>query len=571
MSNEMKWVRRNLIALWDGQPYETPEDREANMAECDRILIALHRFQTKGQVAYRRLLGMHGGGGGTSDNGFRDILTKKVQLDIENHYGGNFPQNGYWPEPVPNATPPQLVTEDNPDRAFAYTFCWHAQPEFLIWHRAITAEFERGLQQHDPYFDGCSDPSDRHKDHSALGAPYWAWEGWDGLTLPQTVGNSIYVIKTDKWEKQGYPKGSVFPNPYHRWFSPVSLEGQRVEYFPTTLNSGNTTTRAAAFDDPGSEFSQPWEQITSSKKPSMEYNVYSALLNRNWLKFCTMNADVGGGNLSIENAHNKFHNHVGGITMGGVQGSGKQIDSVGLEYTGTMGQNQSIFDPMFWLHHSNVERQLCSWQKLHITGTAEQYKESVPSEALMKTVLYPWTKPNYLFSGRLSWNTPASKDADATFGDWFDHTTLPYIYDDYLLFNDDAARYKGNPMYGGLTPPSGIPIRNEDEVRMKVYFSIKFYKSGEFALYFTASSTTKRVLVSTISVLSSSEGVCGRCGSRRKCAVGYDVTETFPTVQAAEDAWNKDKSGKLSLTRNDSDIEITDVKVEKWFGDDEKN
>ena len=69
--NSKKWTRRNFIALWDGQPYTTPKERESNMAKCDRIMIALHRFHTDGKVTYRRLLGMHGGGGGTSDDTFR--------------------------------------------------------------------------------------------------------------------------------------------------------------------------------------------------------------------------------------------------------------------------------------------------------------------------------------------------------------------------------------------------------------------------------------------------------------------------------------------------------------------
>ena len=147
---ENKWTRKTLVALFDGQPYCSPSDREKNWAECDRIFIALHRFQTVGKVAYRRLIGMHGGGGGTSDKEFRRILTDKMNNDINEHYGGNFPDDGYWPEPVPNAPFPTLVSASDPDRCFAYTFCWHAEPEFLVWHRPFVCEFERGLQDHDP-------------------------------------------------------------------------------------------------------------------------------------------------------------------------------------------------------------------------------------------------------------------------------------------------------------------------------------------------------------------------------------------------------------------------------------
>ena len=108
-TNEDKWTRRNLVYLFDGQPYCTTEQRTKNLAECDRIFIALHRFQTDGKVAYRRLVGLHGGGGGTSDEGLRKILTEKMTKDIKCHYGCEFPDNGYWPEPVPNAPFPIQV------------------------------------------------------------------------------------------------------------------------------------------------------------------------------------------------------------------------------------------------------------------------------------------------------------------------------------------------------------------------------------------------------------------------------------------------------------------------------
>jgi len=38
--------------------------RDWQTEELDRYMIALHRFQTEGGVAYRRIIAMHGGGGG---------------------------------------------------------------------------------------------------------------------------------------------------------------------------------------------------------------------------------------------------------------------------------------------------------------------------------------------------------------------------------------------------------------------------------------------------------------------------------------------------------------------------
>ena len=554
--NDTRWTRRNLIALWDGQPYSCTEERTVNMAECDRIMIAFYRFQTDGKVAYRRLLGMHGGGGGTSCDIFRKILSEKVDKDILSHsgYGGEYPDGGVWPLPVPNAAPSMKVDKNNPNRCFTYSFCWHAQPEFLLWHRPIMLEFERGLQDHDPKYG--PDDEMRHNSPDAVAAPYWSWEGWGGLTLPQVLSNPIYVLKTDQWRHQGYPKGSIFPNPYHRWFAPVSLECQQKEYFPTTLSDSNTTTRAAAFADFGAEFGYVWEQVSLPHKPSMKDVVQVAIQNPSWLEFCTMKPMVGGAAWSIENAHNKFHNHVGGMTKGGIQGSGAQRLTKDLAkdptyYTGTMAQNQSIFDPIFFLHHSNVERQLYSWQRRFANKGTQLKPESIPSEELMGRVLYPWTKPELLYQGKLSWNTPSSDETDGSFRDWWPHDTLPYKYDDYLDFPEV-------PFYGNIPYP---PSKREDAIRMKIYIEKRCYLGGEYELYFIPKSTCKKELVGAISILSGVGGVCAQCSLGVEGCVAFEVSDTFKTISIAEKAF---ENGELNFTRNDLEIEMKRIELEPW-------
>jgi hypothetical protein len=560
-----KWTRRNLAALWDGQPFTTTTERTANMAECDRIMIALHRFQTEGKKEYRRQIGIHGGGGGTKCKNLRKILTEKVKLDLKAN-DRPFPE-AYWPSPVPNATPPSLIKADNQNRCFAYTFCWHAQPEFLLWHRALTAELERGLQEYDPKYG--SDEKHRHNGPDALACPYWAWEGWDGLSLPQFVANHIYILKTDRWAPD-YPQGSIFPNPFHRWFAPVSIDDQINEIFPPTMSDNNTTTRASAFTDCGTEFCEPWEQVSSPNKPSMREVVHTSIQNPDWLKFCTMNPDVGGGNFSIENAHNKFHNHVGGRTKGGIQGSGVQTiqlrnaqgETSTEDFTGTMGINQSIFDPMWWLHHSNVERQLISWQKRFANEGAQAIlaEESLPSEKLMSTVLYPFTKPEVLFAdcgqkNHFSWETPSCPKKDATFKDWWPHNKLPYTYDEYL---EPAPKIS---FYGGVIPPTGVPDASTDvkPIRMKVHIALSSYKGGEYILHYTPISNGITQLVGSLSVLSGAGSVCSNCTNKNDGVVAYEVSNTFKTQDDARAAFNQ-----LSLTRNDDLVAITSIEVLDW-------
>ena len=211
-----------------------------------------------------------------------------------------------------------------------------------------------------------------------------------------------------------------------------------------------------------------------------------------------MNSDVGSSCWSIENAHNKLHNHIGGVTKGGIQGSGTQSDESHTEageYTGTMAQNQSIFDPIFFLHHSNVDRQLYSWQLWYAREDMTPDPESVPSDELMARVLYPWTKPKYLFEGNLSWNTASSVSSDATFQDWWPYSNLPYRYHQYLDPPDPVHGNKFPPYTSpGRIIPNVAPQDSVGAIRMKVCVATRSYKGGEYALYFTPKSTGRKNL-----------------------------------------------------------------------------
>lgn len=104
MTDDERYTRHSIMALWGSADVE-------KRAECDRIMIAFHRFQTNGNIAYRRLTGMHGGGGGTSDPTFYEIQSSKVTDDLLQHYSNEFPDFGIWPEPVPNTPYPESIQD----------------------------------------------------------------------------------------------------------------------------------------------------------------------------------------------------------------------------------------------------------------------------------------------------------------------------------------------------------------------------------------------------------------------------------------------------------------------------
>lgn len=546
MSSSGKTVRRDLMVMWNDRSDE-------GNAALDRLMIALHRLQTEGRVAYRRLIGMHGGGGGTKDPEFKKLLEAKVQADADSHYGSNRPKNYIWPSPVPNAAPPREFTESDP---FTYTFCWHAEPPFIVWHRALTAEFERLLQEYDPcteYPDG----STRHSGSGALGVPYWAWEPWDGQTLPLQVSFPTYTLRSNKWPN--YPVGGKLANPFYRWFAPVTVEQQEAEYFPTELTDANCSTRAMAFTDPSVQNELPWPQRSEPGHPAMWDVVNTALGQPDFKLFATVKAGYGSAQWSIENAHNKFHNHMGGYTVGGLQGPGKQLfgDPADQAYfTGTMAQNQSIFDPVFWLHHGNVERQLCSWQAQWYPDGKPATPESQPPPELMKTTLYPWTKPSLLAQGKCSWNTEVGECNDGTFEDWW-YFDLPYEYDKLLepltpLRPPTMELAVKHPLLASVAaarPVVPAPLVVHVRRVMVSAHLQKGLRGGEYTLFDGDQA------IASISVISAIGSGCSRCESREK-RIEFDISHH---VSSAEESAFAEVHPRLSLRSLDQTIP-----VERW-------
>lgn len=134
-------------------------------------------------------------------------------------------------------------------------------------------------------------------------------------------------------------------------------KNQRLEIYPEELNDKNCSTRDPAFaaTDAGGvvdftagfytasgansvalkDLKHPEKPFTQAFKPgaSMREIIVNSM-NLPWMHFSTMSAN-GGSPLSSEYAHNKFHNHIGGIFDKG-------------NSSGTMTSTQSSYDPIFW-------------------------------------------------------------------------------------------------------------------------------------------------------------------------------------------------------------------------------
>lgn len=492
-------------------------------SEMDRYMIALLRLQTEGRVAYRRLLGMHGGGFGTlrdkeqiqawqssgKKKSTRPLMMVKAELDknqviLEDwesrHSTQNEDDNGEWPSPQQNVIPQKLEKDKE---YLAHIFCWHNQSPFLSWHRPLMVEFERLLQEYDPLFPKIHHGSD------ALGAHYYDWDGWDGMTLPPFINYPTYKIKTSVFnhrliEVEGYQRNeNIIPNPLYRWFAPMLHHHQLNETFPREITDKNCTTRDPAFSDisGATSFYYSFSKNDKSGELSIETSIDKAMNEEDYLAFCTI---THNGSSSIEHAHNSFHNRIGGSD-------------------GTMSPLQSSFDPIFFVHHSNIERQFLSWQKFWVKKSwiKRRRRESSLPKWLMDTRLYPWTKPNLVKKGSLSWNTPADVDEhgnaakntvnDATVGDWWDYEQLEYEYDEYVP----------------VTKPRRVGGRSSaPKVLMTIWMPV--LTSGKYNL--CLSNTDSEVPIDSVSIITgnnppdSGTTTCSQCQKRSHLTLVFDVT-----------------------------------------------
>eukprot|EP00295_Goniomonas_pacifica_P027960 CAMPEP_0175939504 /NCGR_PEP_ID=MMETSP0108-20121206/23296_1 /TAXON_ID=195067 ORGANISM="Goniomonas pacifica, Strain CCMP1869" /NCGR_SAMPLE_ID=MMETSP0108 /ASSEMBLY_ACC=CAM_ASM_000204 /LENGTH=515 /DNA_ID=CAMNT_0017263889 /DNA_START=63 /DNA_END=1610 /DNA_ORIENTATION=+ len=317
------------------------------------------------------------------------------------------------------------------------------------------------------------------------------------------------------------------------------MEQQQADYAPKVdeLTDDNCTMRAAPFADPTgtlrhTRYQWPILSVEDKKKgksvwiPSMRDVIGNSMNMSNWKAFCTVEAKSGGDpNWSVESPHNKLHNYTGGWYH--------HSDQYG-EVTGQMAQNQSIFDPVFWLHHSNIERLLLSWQHRWVNAdgeTKDGHPEALPPDSHMDTTLYPFTKPNLLYDDQLSWNTDPGKDNDGTFRDWWPWGQLRYTYDNFQNPEEPV----------NIHPPESLRVRGVSVDRQQLTLHLNKTRGGMFELL--VDGTVVRV----IDLLSNAFTLCPRCHSKEDTVIIFDVT----SLQLDPDALPP-----LSVRRNGMDMDI---------------
>ena len=217
-------------------------------------------------------------------------------------------------------------------------YCTHSSILFPMWHRPYLLLFEQILWTHVQEIAAqypAASIQEYQKAAITFRIPYWDWSL--NSTLPDVAIAEELTVNT--------PQGKqTLANPlkaYH--FDPYVASD-----FSTDLPPYKHTVRA-----PDAAGKSKTDAVQADLKKYQDYlhrNVFDLLSSvTDYQNFS--NAAAPNGSISIENIHGAIHNLVGGTAP---------------NLTGHMTLfPYSAFDPVFMLHHCNVDRLIAMWQALY--------------------------------------------------------------------------------------------------------------------------------------------------------------------------------------------------------------
>ncbi|EME41685.1 hypothetical protein DOTSEDRAFT_73923 [Dothistroma septosporum NZE10] len=229
-------------------------------------------------------------------------------------------------------------------------YCTHDSVLFPAWHRTYVALFEQQLVAIAQSIASSYPASSRSKYQaaaSALRMPYWDWaaKACSGSVLPTSIsGTQITVTGPNGQQTLDNPLYSyTFEDPSNLVYSPFTTWDRTLRY-PNSDDSSATSQEQSAIN--------AFENI----QPSLQDQVYQMFSTcDDYLAFsndASSSAEASCA-ISLEAVHNTVHGTLGGPASGSVSAGH-------MTYLPLAG-----FDPVFWLHHVNVDRLFALWQTLH--------------------------------------------------------------------------------------------------------------------------------------------------------------------------------------------------------------
>jgi tyrosinase len=275
--------------------------------------------------------------------------------------------------------------------------CPHANWWFLLWHRGYLANFEKICAKYsgDPNFK----------------LPYWDWT--ESATVPDVFfdseldpGSATFYSSWNQFEKN---LGPAIAN----WWSALS-PGQKTQAQANGFNSGADVMARAQMHF---NYSNGARTPTRSQ-PALSADAAGVVVE----SFMTsvMSTNLGFEDFASsrvpQTGHNTQHSQEGTLESG-------PHDNVHGATGGYMGAFLSPVDPVFWLHHANLDRIWWLWARAK--GDA-----ALPTGADLVTLK---AEPFVFFVDE------NANPAPSTAGDYLDASALGYVYERGSLDNGPPA------------------------------------------------------------------------------------------------------------------------------------
>ncbi|KAI9789424.1 MAG: hypothetical protein M1833_002418 [Piccolia ochrophora] len=259
-----------------------------------------------------------------------------------------------------------------------YGYCTHQSSIFTTWHRPYMVLLEQLLHEEALTLAAkFKDPAQKAKYTAAaddVRLPYWDWASDTQQHIPSVLlQTSLTVVKPDS---AGVGRTTVIQNPLY------SYRFQNAQPPGSPLGT-RTTRRTSADAEIFSSFSSRKQEVLNLFSYP-EFNPFSS---------------------ELENIHGVVHVTVGG-DMAGVAGA--------------------AFDPIFWLHHCQVDRLFAMYQSTH----PGQYLTPLPRSPTFAlsgqgpddlfTALYPFRHPD----GK-EWTSDDIKTSDSIFSYGYAYPEVP--------------------------------------------------------------------------------------------------------------------------------------------------
>ncbi|KAJ0149403.1 Tyrosinase, partial [Colletotrichum tanaceti] len=234
-------------------------------------------------------------------------------------------------------------------------YCPHGNVQFPMWHRPYVALFEQVLGGHIQAIAANYTGSQAQEYRTAADnwrAPYWDWAADGGAQLPPATTQATVTVNG--------PGGQVrLPNPLlgYKWQRfPLNTASN---YFPTSGDRNCWAwpqTKRWPDANGNNRPSLANQELSQDDLKSTTYNVFTTATD-----FETM-ASTGSTGNSFEAVHNSVHAAIYAVMAY-------------IEY--------AAFDPLFMLHHANVDRLIAMWQAIHYNDRTQT--QTLPSNALFAT------------------------------------------------------------------------------------------------------------------------------------------------------------------------------------------